>query len=353
MTTTALTLGAIADQLGLESRGDRARPLVGLATLSTATSTHLSFLANAKFRKFLHETQAGAVIVVPVLADECPVDCLIATDPYLAYARVSRLFDVTPRPPAGIHPTAIVDATATISVDAAIGPYCVIGAGTTIGARVAIGAGTVISDYCVIGDDSALSANVTIHHHVTLGSGCTLHSGAVIGGDGFGFAPVTEGPEKGRWEKIAQLGTVRIGRNVRIGANSTIDRGAIEDTVIADNVIIDNMVHIAHNVQIGEGTAIAGCVGIAGSTIIGAHCAFGGQCGVAGHITIADGVQFMGQARINGSVDKPGVYASGTGLAEVKEWRRNAVRFTQLDDLYRRVVELEKQLKNKTGGEAE
>lgn len=353
MTTTALTLGAIADQLGLECRGDRARPLLGLATLSTAESSQLSFLANSTYRKFLQTTQAGAVIVAPALAAECPVDCLVAADPYLAYARVSRLFDVTPRLPVGIHPTAIVDPTATIDVSAAIGPYCVIGAGTRIGARVAIGTGSVLSDFCVIGDDSALSANVTIHHHVKLGSGCTIHSGAVIGGDGFGFAPVTSGPEKGSWEKIAQLGTVRIGRNVRIGANSTIDRGAIEDTEIADNVIIDNMVHIAHNVRIGEGTAIAGCVGIAGSTVIGAHCAFGGQCGVAGHITIADGAQFMGQARINGSVDKAGVYASGTGLAEVKEWRRNAVRFTQLDDLYRRVVELEKQLKNAKGGEAE
>lgn len=359
MTNTSLTLGEVADRLGLECRGDRTRPLVGLATLVTATANHLSFFANAKYRKFLHETHAGAVIVAPALADECPVDTLVAADPYRAYAQASQLFDATPRVPVGIHPTAVVAGSAQIDTTAAIAAYCVIGERVVIGARVSIGAGTVISDDCVIGDDSTLSANVTLQHRVIVGSGCEIHSGAVIGGNGFGFAPITSGSQKGQWEKIAQLGTVRIGRNVRIGANSTVDRGAIDDTVIADHVIIDNLVHIAHNVQIGEGTAIAGCTGVAGSTTIGAHVAIGGQCGIAGHITIADGAQFMGQARINGSVEKAGVYASGTGLADVREWRRNAVRFTQLDELYRRVVELEKkvelekQLKKTSGGEAE
>jgi UDP-3-O-[3-hydroxymyristoyl] glucosamine N-acyltransferase len=321
--------------------------LAGLATLGAAGASHISFLANAKYKKFLQETRAGAVIIAPELRDDCTVDCLIAADPYLAYARVSQLFDNAPLVPVGIHSSAVVAASARIEATAAIGPLCVIGENVQIGADVSIGAGCIVGANTVIGAHSTLHPRATVLHGVSLGRGCAIHSGAVIGSDGFGFAPVTAGERRGEWERIAQLGSVRIGRNVSIGANTTIDRGAIEDTVIADNVIIDNQVQIAHNVRIGEGTAIAGSAGVAGSAVIGAHCMIGGAVGVAGHITIADGVQVQGGGRVIGSIDKAGIYNSGTGLYEAREWRRQAARFSQLDELYKRVVALEKQLKDK------
>lgn len=346
MVMASLTLGEVADQLGLECRGERARRLTGLANLALANEHQLSFLANPKFRKFLNDTRAGAIIVSRDIADTTPLDCLISDNPYLSYARASRLFDNRPRLPLGVHPTAVVAASAVIGAGVAIGAYCVIGEGVSIGANTSINSGTVIGDACTVGSDCVIHANVTLYHAITLGDGCTVHSATVLGADGFGFASGPNG-----WEKIAQLGSVRIGRCVEIGASTTIDRGALEDTVIADGVIIDDQVHIAHNVQIGEGTAIAGCVGIAGSTTIGAHCLIGGAVGISGHITIADGVQLQGMARITSSIDRPGSYNSGTGSMEFNLWRKNAVRFGQLDELYRRVVELEKQLKKSQNNE--
>lgn len=353
MTDTSLTLGEVADRTGLECRGNRSRVLTGMATLSAAGDTEISFLANRKYRKFLQETRAGAVIVTAEFAAESPGDCLVAADPYLAYARVSQLFDNAPPVPVGIHPSAVIAPSARIDESAAIGPLCVVGEDVQIGADVSIGAGCIIGDGVVIGAQSTLHPRVTLLHRVSMGRGCAIHSGAVIGADGFGYAPVLSGPERGQWQRIAQLGSVRIGRNVSIGSNTTVDRGAIEDTLIADHVIIDNQVQIAHNVQIGEGTAIAGCVGIAGSAIIGAHCMIGGGVGIAGHLTIADGVQVQGGARVIGSIEKTGVYNSGTGMQEVREWRRSAVRFSQLEDMFKRIVELEKQVKTLSGGEAE
>lgn len=341
MIKASLTLGEVADHLGLECRGDRARRLTGLANLAAANETQLSFLANPKYKKFLDDTRAGAVIVTADIAEKARFDCLISAQPYLSYARATHLFDTSPRLPAGVDASAVVAASAKIANGVAIGARCVIGEEVDIGANTQIGAGTVIGAGSKIGAQCTLHANVTLYHRVSMGDGSTIHSGAVIGADGFGFAP-----HAGGWEKIAQLGSVRIGRGVEIGANTTIDRGALEDTVIGDSVIIDNLCQIAHNVQIGEGTAIAGCVGIAGSAIIGAHCMIGGGAGIPGHLTIADGVQIQSFTRITGSIDKPGSYASGTGAMETAVWRKNAVRFGQLDELYRRIVELEKQLKN-------
>jgi len=339
MISGSLTLGEVADHLGLECRGDRARALTGMASLVQAEAAQLSFLANPKYRKFLETTRAGAVILPAELAVDARFDCLISADPYLSYARASRLFERRPRLPAGVDSSAIVAPSAVLAAGVAIGPRCVIGENVQVGAGSEIGAGTVIGANCAIGADCILHANVTLYHGVTVGDGCTIHSGAVIGADGFGFAP-----HAGGWEKIAQLGAVRIGRGVEIGANTTIDRGALEDTVIGDSVIIDNLCQIAHNVQIGEGTAIAGCVGIAGSAVIGAHCMIGGGVGIVGHLSIADGVQVQARARVTSSIEKPGSYMSGTGLMETQVWRKNAARFGQLDELYRRVVELEKQI---------
>lgn len=349
MAQGSLTLGEVADRLGLECRGDRARRLTGLANLALAEPSQLSFLANPKYRKFLAQTRAGAVILTPqVLAEltegEAGFDCLLSDNPYLSYARASHLFDTRPRPAPGVDASAVVAADARLDPSVSIGPRCVIGAGVEIGAGTSIGPGTVIGANSRIGAGCTLHANVTLYHGIRIGDDCIVHSGAVIGADGFGFAPGPQG-----WEKITQLGSVRIGRGVEIGANTTVDRGALEDTVIGDGAVIDNLCQIAHNVQIGEGTAIAGCVGIAGSAIIGAHCMIGGGAGIAGHITIADGVQVQGRARIIGSIDKPGSYTSGTGMMETSLWRRNAVRFGQLDELYKRVVELEKQIKKNKG----
>lgn len=344
MANGSLTLGEVANQLGLECRGDRMRPLSGLANLALADPTQLSFLANPKYRKFLDDTRAGAVILTAELAASARFDCLISDNPYLSYARATHLFNRRPLLPVGVDASAMVAADAQIGEGAAIGAHCVIGANVRIGAHTQIGPGTVIDAGSEIGAHCTLHANVTLYHGIVIGDGCTIHSGAVLGADGFGFAPGPNG-----WEKIAQLGSVRIGCGVEIGANTTVDRGALEDTVIGDGAIVDNLCQIAHNVQIGEGTAIAGCVGIAGSAVIGAHCMIGGGAGIAGHITIADGVQIQGRARIIGSIDKPGSYTSGTGMMETALWRKNAVRFSQLDELYRRVVELEKQLKKTQG----
>lgn len=349
MAQGSLTLGEVADRLGLECHGDRARPLTGLANLAIAEPTQLSFLANPKYRKFLAQTRAGAVILTPQVFAELDAggvgfDILLSDNPYLSYARVSHLFDPRPRPAPGVDPSAVVAASARLGADVAIGPRCIIGDGVEIGAGTCIGAGTVIGAGSRIGAGCTLHANVTLYHAIVVGDDCVIHSGAVIGADGFGFAPGPAG-----WEKITQLGSVRIGRGVEIGANTTVDRGALEDTVIGDGAVIDNLCQIAHNVQIGEGTAIAGCVGIAGSAVIGAHCLIGGGAGIAGHLTIADGVQVQGRARIIGSIDKPGSYTSGTGMMETSLWRRNAVRFGQLDEMYKRVVELEKQLKKIKG----
>lgn len=340
MAKPSLTLGDVADHLGLECRGDRSRRLTGLTNLASADEAQLSFLANPKYKKFLENSRAGAVILTADMADGVHCDCLISPQPYLSYARATRLFDTRPRLPVGIDASAIVAPSAKIAQGVAIGPRCVVGADAEIGSGAQIGAGTVIGDGCTVGEQCTLHANVTLYHGVSIGDNCTIHSGAVIGADGFGFAP-----HAGGWEKIVQLGSVRIGRNVEIGANTTIDRGALEDTVIGDNVIIDNLCQIAHNVQIGEGTAIAGCVGIAGSAIIGAHCMIGGGAGIPGHLTIADGVQIQSFTRITGSIDEPGSYSSGTGAMETGAWRKNAVRFAQLDEMYRRLVDLEKQIK--------
>ncbi len=340
MVKASLTLGEIADHLGLECRGNRARRLTGLANLATANETHLSFLANPRYKKFLDDTRAGAVILAADMAANARCDSLISDQPYLSYARATHLFDASPRLSPGIDASACVSGSAKIASGVAIGPRCVIGENVDIGAGTQIGAGTVIGDDSSIGARCTLHANVTLYHGVLIGDDCRIHSGAVIGADGFGFAP-----HAGGWEKIAQLGSVRIGCGVEIGANTTIDRGALEDTVIGDAVIIDNLCQIAHNVRIGEGTAIAGCVGIAGSAVIGAHCMIGGGAGIPGHLTIADGVQIQAFTRVTGSIDEPGSYTSGTGAMETAAWRKNAVRFAQLDELYRRVVELERQIK--------
>jgi UDP-3-O-[3-hydroxymyristoyl] glucosamine N-acyltransferase len=300
----------------------------------------MSFLANPAYAKYLGQTRASAVIVSPANADDAPTNVLLLDNPYLGYARISHWFDTTPPPQAGIHPTAVVDPSAIVADSASVGAHVVIEADAHIGDQVVIGAGCFIGARSRIGDQSVLRPRATLAHDVVLGQRCHILSGAVIGSDGFGFAN-----ERGVWHRIAQVGGVVLGDDVEVGANTTIDRGAVDDTVIGNGVKIDNLVQIAHNVRIGDHSAMAAKVGIAGSTRIGRHCVFGGAAGVAGHLEITDQVQLTGMTMVTGDIAEPGVYSSGTSADTNRQWRKNAVRFRQLDVLARRIKELEKQLK--------
>ncbi|WP_280546365.1 UDP-3-O-(3-hydroxymyristoyl)glucosamine N-acyltransferase [Halomonas sp. 11-S5] len=333
-----LTLAEIAERLGAHLEGDGGRRVCGLATLREAEPDQVAFLANRAYLKDLPGTRAAAVLLPPGHAESCPVARLEMDNPYLGYAELSRLFDpLAGRTPAGIHPTALVADDVRLGAEVAIGPQAVIESGVELGDEVVIGPGCVVGANSRIGPGSRLHANVTVCHGVVIGARAILHSGCVIGGDGFGFAH-----DGSRWHKIAQLGGVVLGDDVEVGSCSSIDRGALGDTLIGDDVKIDSQVQIAHNVQIGDHSALAGCVGIAGSTRVGRHCMLGGGVGLSGHLTIADGVQVTGMSLVTNSILEPGIYSSGTGAMDNAQWRRNAVRFKQLDDIARRLARLEK-----------
>jgi len=339
MTEKSYRLGDIAKALGAELKGDPEVQITGLATLSAAGPGQISFLANPAYGKYLADTRASAVILSPSAAQDCPTNVLLLDNPYLGYARLSHWFDPAPVPAPGVHSSAVVDPSARIAESASIGPNAVIEAEAEIAENVVIGAGSIVGARCRIGRDTVIRPRVTLAHDVVVGQRCHILSGAVIGSDGFGFAN-----EKGVWHRIAQLGSVVLGDDVEVGANTTIDRGALDDTVIGDGVKLDNLIQIAHNVHIGEHSAMAAMVGIAGSTRIGRHCVFGGASGVAGHLEIADQVHLTGMTLVTGDIREPGVYSSGTSADTNRQWRKNAVRFRQLDVLARRVKELEKKL---------
>ncbi len=339
MADTSYRLGDIAQALGAELKGDPEVRISGLATLQAAVPGQISFLANPAYGKYLADTRASAVIVAPAAAGESPTNVLLLDNPYLGYARLSHWFDPAPVPAPGVHPTAVVDDSARIAETASIGPNVVIEADVEIADHVVVGAGSVIGARSTIGSNTILRPRVTLAHDIVVGQRCHILSGAVIGSDGFGFAN-----EKGVWHRIAQLGRVVLGDDVEVGANTTIDRGALDDTVIGNGVKLDNLIQIAHNVQIGDHSAMAAMVGIAGSTRIGRHCVFGGASGVAGHLEITDQVHLTGMTLVTGDIREPGVYSSGTSADTNRQWRKNAVRFRQLDALARRVKELEKKL---------
>ena len=332
------TLGELAERLGARLAGDAGRQIVGLATLKEAGPDRVAFLANRAYLKDLADTRAAAVLLHPQHGDACPTARLELDNPYLGYAALSRLFDpLAGRPPAGVHPSAVVDPSASLGARVEVGPSAVIEAGVTLGDDVIIGPGSVVGADSVIGAGSRLHANVTVCHGVVIGARAILHSSCVIGGDGFGFAH-----DGTSWHKIAQLGGVILGDDVEVGSCSSIDRGALGDTIIGNDVKIDSQVQIAHNVQIGDHSALAGCVGIAGSTRVGKHCMLGGGVGLSGHLTLCDGVQVTGMSLVTNSITEPGVYSSGTGAMKNAQWRKNAVRFKQLDDIAKRLVRLEK-----------
>lgn len=335
------TLEFLAGVIDAKIQGDGSLVVERLNTLQDASSKELAFLANPKYLKYLETTKAAAVILTEDSASDFSGNALICSDPYLAYAKLTAVFAKPIDRSQGVHATAVVHPSVTLASDVVVGPNAIIGAGSTIADGTVIGAGCSIAEDVSIGANCLLHPNVSVYDDVDIGDDCIIHSGAVIGSDGFGFAPSKEG-----WVKIHQLGSVSIGDRVEIGSGTTIDRGAIGNTQIANGVIIDDQVHIAHNVKIGENTAIAGCVGIAGSTEIGANCTIAGMAGVNGHITITDNVHIAGMAMVSKSITKPGAYSSATPIDEVGVWRKNAARFHQLDKMARRLSALEKSSKS-------
>ena len=319
----ALRLAAIVEALGGELHGDPDLPVEGLAPLEHAGPAQLGFLSNPRYQSQLAASKAGCVIVAPAMREAAVARgaCIVADDPYLYFARLTQLWKRRTAPPAGpaIHPSAVVDPDAVVHPQARIGALCVVERGARIGAQTVLKPRVTVGENCVIGER------------------CTLHPGVVIGADGFGFAP-----NAGAWEKIEQLGAVRIGNDVDIGANTCIDRGALADTVIEDGVKLDNLIQIAHNVHIGRHTAIAGCVGVAGSTSIGAHCTIGGGAGILGHLRIADHVHISAVSVVSRSITRPGTYSGFFPIDDNAAWEKNAATLKQLHSLRERIKALEK-----------
>ncbi|RFA28989.1 UDP-3-O-(3-hydroxymyristoyl)glucosamine N-acyltransferase [Alkalilimnicola ehrlichii] len=339
MNTESFSLGELAALVGARLVGDSERRIRRVAALDKAEHDALAFCTGPRYLDQLRTTQAGAVLVKPAHAEACPTAALVVDDPYYAYALLAN--HLYPRQPApgGIHPSAVIADDAEVDPEAAVGPNAVVEAGARVGRGTIIGANAYIGAGAHIGEDTWLAAGVYIGAACEIGAGVIVHSGVVIGADGFGFAPGREG-----WRKVPQLGKVIVGNRVDIGANTTIDRGALDDTVIEDGVKLDNLVHIAHNVRVGENTVIAGCTVIAGSTRIGKNCIIGGASAITGHVDIADGVTLMGMTGVSGNIREAGVYASPTPAQPLKEWRKNVVRFTQLEDIVRRLRIVERGL---------
>lgn len=335
-------LADLARRFGAELQGEGEVEIRGVGTLQDAGPDQIAFLANRKYRRYLPATRAGAVILGAADARLSPVPALVTPNPYALYARVAALFALQ----TGLEPGRAVGAS--VARDAVVDPGACIAAGAVIGPGARIAAGVYVGPNCVveagarIGEDTRLVANVTICRDVRIGRRVLIHPGAVLGADGFGLAP-----EDGRWIKVPQLGTVVVGDDVEIGANTTVDRGALGDTVLEEGVKLDNQIQVAHNVVIGAHTAVAGCTAIAGSTTIGRHCMIAGGVGIAGHLTICDGVTVLAMSLVSASIDKPGVYAGSLPIEEAGRWRRNSVRYRQLDELARRLAALEKALKEK------
>lgn len=322
----AITLGELAVRYGLELAGDPGLAVDGVAALAAATPGKLSFCTGPKYRKQLAATRATAVVLPRELAAECPVAALISGNPYASFARMAAgLYPPAPVQP-GVAAGAQVAESATVAASAFVGPHAVIGAGAVIGERCFIGPHCVIENGARLGDDCRLQARVTICHDVTVGMRCAFKPGAVIGSDGFGFAPDVDG-----YVKVPHLGSLRLGDDVDVGANTTIDRGTIEDTVIGDGVKLDNQVQVGHNCRIGAHTVIAGCVGISGSSIIGSRCMIGGAVGIVGHLEIGDGVIVTGYSMVTRSLPGPGIYSSGMPAIEAAKWRRTVARLYRLE----------------------
>jgi len=335
------TLGELASKTGVQLNDEEFADLTieSVAPVQSANTGDISFCANPKYKKHLAECHASAVILKPELEEDFSGACLISNNPYATYAQVASLLSPADIPAAEIHRTAVVHDSVRIGENCYIGPNTVIEADAVLEDNCVLLAGIYIGKGAVIGEASRLNANVSVYHQCVIGKRNIIHSSAVIGADGFGFAN-----DKGQWIKVPQTGAVVTGDDVEIGASTTIDRGAIDNTIIGDGVKLDNQIQIAHNVKIGAHTAIAGCSGVAGSTTIGQYCTIAGMCTIVGHIELADNVHISAMSLISKSIKQAGSYSSGTGFEETASWRKNSVRFKQLDDLARRLLKLEKKI---------
>lgn len=333
------TLHDIVARFGGEVVGDPHTRITQVATLENATPHTVAFLVNERYLQQLRMTRAGAVILGPALRDETPLPRIVCENPYAYFARVSAFLNPPRAPAPGVHASAVVDGSAAVASDVEIGALAVVGRNAAVGAESIIGPGCIIGDGAVLGRGVRLYPNVTIYHRCCVGDRTIVHAGAVIGADGFGIAMSDEG-----WVKIPQIGRVVIGADVEIGANTTIDRGAIDDTIIEDGVKLDNQIQIAHNVRIGAHTAIAACVGIAGSSRVGRYCRIGGASGIAGHLSIADHVEISAHTLITKSIDRSGTYTGAYPFDANPDWRRNAAQLRHLGELADRVKALERKL---------
>ncbi|MEQ9003326.1 MAG: UDP-3-O-(3-hydroxymyristoyl)glucosamine N-acyltransferase [Pseudomonadales bacterium] len=349
MQDLAYTLGELASRLSARLVGDADIRITGLGSLATAQPGQITHLSSPAYRAQLADTRASAVILGESDLERWPGAALVVARPYLAFARVSQLFERAPELAAGVDAGAYVDPTAELGREVRIGAGVVVGARTRIGDGAWLHPNCVVAEDCEVGAGARLMAGAVLYPRVRLGARCIVHGGAVIGADGFGFTP----DERGHLEAIAQLVGVRIGDDVSIGACTSIDRGAIDDTVIEDGVKIDNQVQIGHNCRIGAHSVICGCVGIVGSTRIGRHCVLAGGVGVGGDgpIELCDGVVVSGMTHVSSSITEPGTYSGGVLHAANGTWKRNAIRFNRLDELSRRVARLERALAGKEAGD--
>lgn len=332
-----VSLGELAARFGCELVGDPDVLVGGVASLQQAKSDSLAFLSNSTHANQLPDTKAAVVVLRPADAEHCPVAALLSDDPYATYARMVAVVCPGPVYDPEVHATAVVANSARVAASAHLAPHVVIGERSTIGENVYVGPGSIIGPDCHVNDDCQFIANVTLVRRVTLGARGIVHPGAVIGADGFGNAMTPDG-----WVKVPQVGGVRIGDDVEIGANTTIDCGAIGDTVIEHGVRIDNLCMIAHNVHIGAHTALAGQTGIAGSTTIGKRCMFAGSSGAFGHITVCDDVIVAAKAVLTKNVTEPGTYAGNFAAEHARSWAKQVARFRRLESLDKRVKKLEK-----------
>ncbi|MGF1719823.1 UDP-3-O-(3-hydroxymyristoyl)glucosamine N-acyltransferase [Vibrio kyushuensis] len=334
-----LTLAELATVTGGELHGDANAVVSSVAPMDKAGEGSVTFLSNVKYAKHLADCHATVVMLKEAQREHFHGNVLVVDDPYVAFAKVAQALDTTPKAANGIAPSAVIAEDATIGANVSIGANATIESGVTLGDNVVIGAGCFIGKNASIGAKTQLWANVSIYHGVNIGSDCLIQSNTVIGSDGFGYAN-----EKGEWIKIPQLGTVSVGNRVEIGACTTIDRGALDNTIIEDNVILDNQIQIAHNVQIGYGTAIAGGTIIAGSTTIGKYCIIGGGTVINGHIEIVDGVTITGMGMVMRGISEKGMYSSGIPLQPNREWRKTATRVHRIDEMNKRLKAVEKKI---------
>ena len=338
-------LGEIARHIDADLIGSPSVPIRSIATLLSAQEGDLTHLSNPYYRGYLRKTQASAVILASGDAKQCPVNALVVDNPSLAYAKASQLFPRNEAIPSEISAQTDIHSTAQIGEDVGIGPFVSIGPNVVLGDRVKIGAHSSIGAHSRLGDDTYVHSGVSIYDNVEIGQRCTIQANSVIGADGFGFIPDSDG----KLRHINQLGGVTIGNDVVVGASSTIDRGAIENTVVEDGVKLDDQVHIGHNCVIGAHSMLCGCTGLGGSVTIGPHCVLAGGVGVAGSgpLNIASKVTIGAMTYVSRSIDKPGTYQGATLHTPIESWRRNALRLTKLEELVHRVSELEKKLQEK------